>query len=400
MISPDLSDPTFYQNGDPLPVWAELRREHPIYDNRRADGARFWAVMTHQLCTDMLTNPKVFSSANGMRLDSNPRVLARAAGKMLNVTDPPQHDKIRKVVSSAFTPRTIRRLEANMRATAGRAIDTAIADGGCELTQLAHKLPVSVICDLLGVPQQDWDFLAERTRFAWGSTAADDREEVEKVAAHTEIMAYFLNLAADRRKRPTEDLVSALVHGEVDGRTLTDEDVLYNCDALLSGGNETTRHATVGGFLAFVMNPDEWSAIRQNRDLLPSAIQEIVRYTSPVMHSLRTATRDVEFGGMNIRAGEYVVAWLPSANRDEQLFDDPDQFNIRRSPNRHLGFIQGNHYCIGASLATMELTVMFDELLDRVSEVRLAGPARRLRSNLLWGFDSLPVTFHAAGTGK
>lgn len=399
MISPDLSDPIFYQNSDPLPVWERLRREHPVYDNRRANGARFWAVMTHKLCTDMLTNPKVFSSANGMRLDSNPQVLARAAGKMLNVTDPPQHDKIRKLVSSAFTPRTIRRLEANMRATAGRAIDLAIADGSCELTRLAHKLPVSVICDLLGVPEQDWDFMAERTRFAWGSTAADDREEVEKVAAHTEIMAYFLDLAADRRKRPMEDLVSALVHGEVDGRALTDEDVLYNCDALLSGGNETTRHATVGGLLAFVMNPDEWSAIRQNRDLLPSAIQEVVRYTSPVMHSLRTATRDVELGGINIRAGEYVVAWLPSANRDEQLFDDPDRFNVRRSPNRHLGFIQGNHHCIGSGLATMELTVMFDELLNRVSEVRLAGPVRRLRSNLLWGFDSLPVTFHA-GAGR
>ncbi|WP_083972314.1 cytochrome P450 [Actinoplanes awajinensis] len=395
----DLSDAALYQHGDPLPVWARLRAQSPVHDNRRADGERFWAVMTHPLCSEMLTNPKVFSSANGMRLDSNKHVLARAAGKMLNVTDPPRHDKIRKVISSAFTPSTVRRLEATMRATAGRAIAAALSDGGCEFTRVAHQLPVSVICDLLGVPEADWDFMADRTRFAWSSTASDEKEEAEKVQAHTEIMGYFLDLAADRRKSPGDDLVSALVHGTVDGKVLTDEEVLYNCDALLSGGNETTRHATVGGLLALMTDPAAWADLRQDRSLLPSAIQEIVRYTSPVMHSLRTATRDVELGGVPIRAGEHVVAWLPSANRDEQVFEAPGRFDVRRSPNRHLGFIQGNHYCVGASLAAMELTVMFDELLDRVAEARPAGPVRRLRSNLLWGFDALPVSFVAADAG-
>jgi cytochrome P450 len=387
----DLSDPIFYQNSDPEPVWSRLRAEHPVYLNQRANGDCFWAVMTHGLCTEMLKDPDVFSSENGMRLDSNPQVLAAASGKMLNITDPPRHDKIRKVISSAFTPKTVHRLEVNMRETAASAIDDAIASGKCEFTRVAQKLPVSVICDLMGVPSADWDFMVDRTRFAWSSTALDEAEEEKKTQAHTEILCYFQELAAQRRKDPQDDLMSALVCGEIDGDPLTEQEIFYNCDALISGGNETTRHATVGGLLAFINNPDQWQRLRESPELMPSAIQEIVRYTSPVMHALRTVKVDVGFGGHRMRAGDHVTAWLPSANRDEEVFAGPERFDIKRFPNRHLGFIQGNHYCIGAALAKLELTVMFDQLLRRVKAAEITGPVRRLRSNLLWGFDSLPL---------
>jgi cytochrome P450 len=389
----DLSNPVFYQNSDPEPVWARLRAERPVYLNHRENGDHFWAVMTHGLCTEMLTDPQVFSSENGMRLDSDPQVLTAAAGKMLNVTDPPRHDKLRKVVSSAFTPKMVDRLEATMRTTVGDAVSEAIAAGECEFTRVAQKLPVSVICDMLGVPPEDWDFMVDRTRFAWSSTALSEAEEAKKVQAHTEILCYFLELAEQRRRDPRDDLMTALVCGEIDGAPLTEQEIFYNCDALLSGGNETTRHATVGGLLAFIENPDQWQRLRERPDLMPSAIQEVVRYTSPVMHALRTAKEDVEFGGHRIPAGDHVVAWLPSANRDEKVFADPERFDIERSPKRHLGFIQGNHYCIGAALAKLELTVMFDELTRRVEAAEVTGPVRRLCSNLLWGFDSLPVTF-------
>ncbi|MER5748002.1 cytochrome P450 [Streptomyces sp. NPDC002225] len=389
----DLSDPLLYRDSDPVPVWKRLRAEHPVYRNRRANGEHFWAVMTHGLCTDMLTDPRLFSSENGMRLDSDPQVLAAAAGRMLNITDPPRHDKIRKVVSAAFTPRTVNRLETTMRATAARAIDDALAAGECEFTRVAQQLPVSVICDMLGVAPADRDFMVERTRFAWSSTARDEAEEARKVQVHTEILVHFQELAEERRRVPRDDLMSALVHGEVDGAPLTVQEILYNCDALVSGGNETTRHATVGGLLALIDNPDQWYRLRNDPGLMPTAIQEIVRHTSPVMHALRTATEDTELGGARIRAGDHVVAWLPSANRDEKVFDDPERFDIGRDPNRHLGFIQGNHYCIGSSLARLELTVMFEELLRRVEVAELTGQVRRLRSNLLWGFDSLPVKF-------
>ncbi|MDO0928746.1 cytochrome P450 [Streptomyces sp. TG1A-8] len=389
----DLSDPLLYRDADPEPIWARLRAEHPVYRNRRQNGEYFWAVMTHRFCTEMLTDPDVFGSANGMRLDSDPRVLAAATGKMLNVTDPPRHDKIRKVVSSAFTPRTVDRLESNMRKTAARAIDGAITEGGCEFTRVAQQLPVSVICDMLGVPPHDWDFMVERTRFAWSSTALDEADEARKVQAHTEILCYFQDLAELRRRDPQDDLMSALVHGEIDGVPLTDQEIFYNCDALVSGGNETTRHATVGGLLALIENPDQWHRLRVDPAVMPSAIQEVVRYTSPVMHALRTARVDVELGGQRIRAGDHVVAWLPSANRDDEVFTEPERFLVDRSPNRHLSFLQGNHYCIGSALAKLELTVMFDELVRRVEAAEKAGPVRRLRSNLLWGFDSLPVKF-------
>ncbi|MFI2609385.1 cytochrome P450 [Kitasatospora sp. NPDC018619] len=390
----DLSDPLLYRDSDPEPVWARLRAEHPVYRNERANGEHFWAVMTHRLCTDVLTDPRVFSSENGMRLDSDPRVLAAAAGKMLNVTDPPRHDRIRKVISAAFTPAMVDRLEAGMRRTAARAVEDAVAEGGCEFTRVAQKLPVSVICDLLGVPEADRDFMVERTRFAWSSTALDAAEEARKVQAHTEILCYFQELAEERREKPQDDLMSALVCGEIDGVPLTGEEVFYNCDALVSGGNETTRHATVGGLLALARAPEQWRRLREDPSLMPSAVQEIVRYTSPVMHALRTATRDVELGGRPVRAGDHVVAWLPSANRDGEVFADPERFDVGRSPNRHLGFVVGNHYCIGSALARLELTVMFQEITRRVRTVEVTGPVRRLRSNLLWGFDSLPVAFH------
>ncbi|MEV6776828.1 cytochrome P450 [Streptomyces syringium] len=389
----DLSDPHFYQESDPEPVWSRLRAEHPVYRNQRANGDDFWAVMTHRLCTEILTDPHVFSSENGMRLDSDPQVLAAAAGKMLNVTDPPRHDRIRKIISSAFTPKMVDRLETTMRRTATAAISQAIDEGECDFTQVAQKLPVSVICDMMGVPPADWSFMVDRTRFAWSSTALDEAEEAKKVEAHTEILCYFQELAVERRRKPQGDLISALVHGEIDGAPLTDQEIFYNCDALISGGNETTRHATVGGLLALINNPDQWQKLRLNPDVMPSAIQEIVRYTSPVMHALRTAKEDVELGGQLIRAGDHVVAWLPSANRDEEVFTDPERFDIERSPNRHLGFIQGNHYCIGAALAKLEIAVMFDELTQLVQTAEITGPVRRLRSNLLWGFDSLPVKF-------
>ncbi len=390
----DLSDPTLYESGNPVPIWSQLRTEHPVYRNERAAGGYFWAIMTHPLCVEVLTDPRTFSSTRGMRLDTNPRVLDATAGKMLNVTDPPRHGKMRQVVNSAFTPSMVRRLEVNMRATVAKSIDRALASGGaCEFTRMAQELPVSVICDMLGVPPEDRNFMVERTRLAWSSTALDEAEEAKKIRAHTEIFCYFEELAAERRRAPREDLMSALVGGRIDGVPLTDQEVFYNCDALISGGNETTRHSTVGGLLAFIENPDQWQELRSHPELMPSAIQEIVRYTSPVMHALRTATADVTLNGQSIRAGDSVVAWLPSANRDETVFVEPDRFQIGRSPNRHLGFIQGNHYCIGATLATLELTVMFDELVRRIERVELAGEVRRARSNLLWGFDALPVRF-------
>lgn len=389
--APDLSDAALYQTGNPEPIWQRLRAERPVYRNERAHGAPFWAVMNHDLVAHVLRRPDLFVSEKGMRLDANPAATAAAAGKMLIVTDPPRHGKIRRLVGSAFTPRMVRRLEENMRATATRALEDAFEQEVCDFVQIAARLPVAVICDMLGVPREDWDFMRDRTMKAFGSAATAPAERMAMVEAHADILAYYDDLVRRRRKQPGDDVVSALAHGEIDGVPLTDEEIYLNCDGLISGANETTRHATAGGLLALMDHPAAWQALRQAPELLPAAVQEILRYTSPAMHVLRTVAKDVPLGEEQLRAGDLVALWLPSANRDEAVFPGAAAFDIRRSPNRHLAFGHGNHHCLGASLAATELAVMFGEIVRLVGDARPAAPVRRLRSNLIWGIEAMPV---------
>ncbi|OLF04416.1 cytochrome [Actinophytocola xinjiangensis] len=388
----DLSDPTLYRDTDPTPLWARLRAAHPLYRNELGETGPFWAALGHGVATEVLRDPGTFVSGRGMRLDSNPEAVAAAvARRMLIVTDPPVHTSVRRVIGSAFTPRMVRRLEENMRVTVRDMVDRALAEPVCDLTEIAAALPVSVVCDLIGVPREDWHFMLDRTRTAWGSTSHDPDETDRRVEAHTDLLLYYEDLLARRRARPAEDMISALAMAEVDGRPLSDEEILLNCDGLVSGGNETTRHASVGGLLALADNPDQWRRLRADPSLLDTAVPEILRWTSPAMHALRTVARDVELAGQPLRAGERVAVWLPSANRDETVFAAPDTFDVGRTPNRHLTFAHGNHRCVGATLATTELRVLFTELTARVRAPAVAGEVRRLRSNLVWGYEKAEV---------
>ncbi|MGK5548507.1 cytochrome P450 [Streptomyces sp. URMC 127] len=391
----DLSDPGLYAGGNPERIWERLRSASPVHRNERPAGS-FWAVLSHDAISRVLKDPGTFTSERGMRLDHNPAATASAAGKMLIVTDPPRHGAIRRIINSAFTPRMVARLEQNMRRTVASALDRALAEGTCDFTAVAARLPVSVICDMIGVPPQDWDFMLERTMTAFGAVS-EQTDPLAVAEAHVDILSYYEELLERRRKEPQDDIVTALLDGTVDGARLTDEEIFLNCDGLISGGNETTRHATVGGLLALIDHPAEWRRLRQDPELLPSAVQEILRWTSPAMHVLRTATTGTEVGGQEIRAGEQLALWLPAGNRDGAVFPEPERFDVARNPTRHLAFATGHHFCLGASLATTELTVMFDELIRRVGAAEPAGPARRMRSNLIWGYESAPVTLSPAG---
>ena len=382
-----LSDPSLYQDGEPEPLWAALRASAPVH-RLVHDGAPYWAVVGHREITQVLRDPATFVSARGMRLDHNPAATALAAGKMLIITDPPRHAKLRRIITASFTPKMAARLEHNMRATVRRALDRALDAATCDFADIAAELPVSVICDLLGVPPADWDFMLRHTRIAFGSAGAD---ELAMAEAHVEIMAYYQDLVARRRREPADDLITALVTGTVDGAPLTDEEVFLNCDGLISGGNETTRHATIGGLLALIQHPDQWQALRDHPELLPRAVQEILRWTSPAMHVLRTAAARAELAGHAIEPGDRIALWLPAGNRDPAVFADPERFDVARQVNPHLAFATGNHHCLGAALATTELQVMFGEIVRRVGDARPAGPVRRTRSILIWGFDALPV---------
>jgi cytochrome P450 len=385
----DLADPELYRAGSPEQLWSRLRTVTPVYRNQRPAGD-FWAVLSHNEITTVLKDSGTFGSEQGMRLDHSPQATAMSAGNMLIVTDPPKHGQLRRVINSAFTPRMVRRLEDNMRTTVSDLLDRAIGEPECEFTEVASWLPVSVICDMLGVPREDWPFMLDRTRTAFGA-AGEQTDPMAVAEAHVDILTYYEDLAARRRRDPADDIVTALVNGQVDGRPLTDEEIFLNCDGLISGGNETTRHATVGGLLAFVHNPGQWQLLRGNPGLISSAVQEILRFTSPALHVLRTATSRTELGGEQIEAGDEVALFLASGNRDERVFTDPDTFDITRTGGKHLAFAQGTHFCLGSALATKELEIMFEALVNRVGEPSSTEPARRMRSNLIWGYESAPV---------
>ncbi|TNH22709.1 cytochrome P450 [Micromonospora orduensis] len=392
---PDLSDPTLYRDDRATAILDGLRAAAPVHRVDRDGKPSFWAVLSYDLVSRALADAQTFSSTGGMRLDADPVATAAATGKMMVITDPPRHGKIRRIVSNGFTPKMVQRLETNMRSTAIDIIETALDQGECDFAEVAARLPVSVICDMLGVPREGWDFMLKQTKAAFGVGASTADAELA-AAAHTEIFLYYDELMRQRREQRQEDIISALVHGSIDDRPLTNEEIILNCNGLVSGGNETTRHATIKGLLAFIRNPEQWHRVRADRSLLPGAIREILRYSTPAMHVLRTAARDTELGGRQIRAGDMVTLWLSSANRDERLFPDPDLFDIERSPNRHLTFAHGAHYCIGSALATTELTIFFDEMLRRVELPELTGEVRRMRSNLIGGVEHMPIRLRRA----
>ncbi len=396
LSSIDLADPTLYESGDPESTWAALRAESPVFWNEEPGGAGFWALTRYDDVSRVCRDTAAFSSARGMRLGTDQAAADAAAQKMLIVTDPPRHAKLRRIMQSVFVPSMLRRLDSDIRHTVVDCLERAVSSDGCDFVEIIGRLPVAAVCTLIGVPRADWEFMLERTRIAFGSMDGDEGDKLAKIEAHADILVYYDQLAACRRRQPEGDIVSALVDGEVDGVRLTDEEVFLNCDGLISGGNETTRHAAAGGLLALIENPDQWKRLRADAGIIPTAVVEILRYTSPGMHVLRTATRDVVIRDQPIRAGDRVTLWLAAANRDEDVFTSPERFDVGRSPNRHLTFAFGEHHCLGAALARMELTILLQELTARVSRIEQRGPARRLRSNLLRGLERLPVALHPA----
>jgi cholest-4-en-3-one 26-monooxygenase len=253
---------------------------------------------------------------------------------------------------------------------------------------------------MLGVPRQDWDLMFALGNMTLGNEdpeyQVDGSAQKTGAQAQADIFNYFMKLIGDRRANPGPDLVSALVHGEIEGDKLSDIEVLFNCFLLILGGQETTRNAISGGMDALMHNPGDRDRLARDASLMPTAIEEILRWTSPITHIMRTATRDVELRGRQIHAGDRVVIWNPSGNRDEEVFADPFRFDIERQPNDHIAFGYGEHFCLGANLARVELRVMLDELLRRMPDMTPAGAPERLRSNLVAGIKHLPVTFTPA----
>jgi cytochrome P450 len=393
----DLTDLDTYRDGFPHEVFSALRREAPLYWHaptaHTPDGAGFWVVSRHADVLEIQLDPERFSSDRAPGRAPGGTMIAdnSGAGSMLNMMDDPRHRRIRGLVNKGFTPRVIGALEPDLRCRTRAILDALPASGECDfVVDVARQLPLQAICQLLGVPQQDRDLLCEWMDRGMESEAGAimNREYGGKLSQ------YGVGLIAKRRERPGDDLLSIVIGAEMPEEAeprLSDAELMFFFTLLFTAGSETTRKAIAGGLRALVQNPDQLARLRAAPALLDSAIEEIVRWTTPSVYKRRTATRDVELHGQTIRAGDKLTFWEMSANRDERAFAEPFRFDVAREPNPHLGFGQGRHYCLGANLARLEMRVMLEELFARFERFEITGPASWTRENRLLGLKHLPM---------
>ncbi|MCX4645715.1 cytochrome P450 [Streptomyces sp. NPDC058293] len=402
----DFTDPDLLQHRVPFPEFAQLRQTEPVRWIAQPTGisgfadSGYWAVTRHADVKYVSTRPELFSSNLNTAVIRFNESISRDQIEvqkliMLNM-DPPEHTRVRQIVQRGFTPRAIRSLEDALRNRAGSIVETALAnaapDGSFDfVTNVAVELPLQAIAELIGVPQDD------RTKiFDWSNKMAayDDPEYAitEEVGAEAamEIVSYAMNLAAARKECPAKDIVSQLVAAEDEGNLSSDEFGFFVI-LLAVAGNETTRNAITHGMHAFLTHPDQWELFKRERP--ETTAEEIVRWATPVVSFQRTATQDTELGGAQIKKGDRVGIFYSSANHDPEVFDRPDEFDITRDPNPHLGFGGGGpHFCLGKSLATLEINLIFNAVADAMPDLRLTGDPRRLRSAWLNGVKELQVS--------
>jgi cholest-4-en-3-one 26-monooxygenase len=403
-IDVDLSSPDTFVPGVPHEAFRRLRREAPVFWQESCqEGANgFWSITRYQDLKAISKNPALFSSARGgvnLRTPDD-EMLARLRHIMLYM-DPPQHRRYRGIVNKAFTPRMVQQLLPSVRRLAREIVDDVAQKGEADfVNEIAARLPMAVICEMMGVEEEDRLPIYDLSNRMVGSDDPDfSADQEEAIQANLAMFQYAAKVAERARRKPGDDLATALLRAEVDGERLSELDFNSFFLLLCVAGNETTRTVTCNGMHALLQNRDQMRLLQQDPKLIPSGVEEMLRYEPAVMHFRRTATEDVELRGERIRAGDAVVLWYPSVNRDEEVFQDPDRFDVRRDPNDHLAFGVGEHYCLGANLARMELVVMFEELLGRLPDLELAGPVRRLRSNFINGIKQMPVRFRPGDAG-
>jgi cytochrome P450 len=397
LLGDDLSQPDTFARGVPHATFRRLRAEAPVFWHPDSfHGGGFWAVTRHADVWRVSLDQKTFSSQRGSALipPFTEEQLIPQREIMLNM-DPPKHTKYRRLVNMGFSPKILNTAEHHIRQRARSIVDSIARKGHCDfVTEVAAELPLQVIVEMLGVPLED-----RHQFFEWSNTmvGADDPEyaaspELGQVAM-MQLFGYANELAGDRKRCPREDLTSLLLQAEVDGERLTESEYDSFVMLLAVAGNETTRNLIAGGMLALIEHPDQRDRLIADPRLMPTAVEEMLRWVSPVMAFRRTAQRDVEIRGQEVKEGDRVVIWYASANRDEEVFPEADRFDVGRQPNDHLGFGIGPHFCLGAHLARLEIRIMFEELLRRLPDIELDAPVARLSSKFLSGIKHMPVRF-------
>ena len=392
----DLNDPDNFVNGTPHHWFKALRQSDPVHWHEEKNGPGFWCITKYEDVKTISRNPLLFSSwLGGTNIENRDEAsLVGMRMIMLNM-DPPQHVKFRRIVQRGFTPQMVAKQETYLRGLAKRIVDAVAFRGECEFVEeLAAELPLQVICELMGVPQEDRKLIFELSNKLIGfddpefqNTEADARD------ASAQMFGFALKLAEKYRKEPADNLTTALLLTEVDGEKLSELEFCSFFLLLLVAGNETTRTVTTNGMKALLDHPDQLRRLAANPALVPQAVEEFVRFDPAVHYFRRTATDATELRGRKIAKGQKVVMWYPSANRDEEVFSDPDRFDVGRENNQHLAFGIGEHFCLGANLARLELVVIFQEMLKRLKNPRLAAKPRRLRSNFINGVKEMRIAF-------
>ena len=386
-LSIGLTDGTFY-GGDPFPAYAWMRRNAPAYFD---EGSGVWGITRHADIKEISKDPDTFSNAGGIRPDND-------ALPMMIDFDAPEHVRRRRLVSEGFTPGRIKQAEAGIREICDSIIDKVCETGSADFVRdIAAPLPMIVIGDMLGVAPGDRDDLLRWSDDMLKSLGSPDPGAMEMATmAAIEYATYITDVMEQRRRdRQSSDLIGTLVHAEIEGDRLDQESLIYESLLILIGGDETTRHVISGGMYQLLTHPDQLEALRADRSLMTTAVEEMLRWVSPIKNMARTVTRDVELHGETLRQGQKLLLLYPAANRDERVFEAPEEFDITRSPNDHVAFGFGSHFCLGNRLARLELQVMFNRLLDRLPDLALAGtgePPRR-EANFVSGYETMPVTF-------
>ena len=386
----DLISGEFYAS-EPFEAYAYMRRTAPFWFDE-ANGV--WGVTRYADVKTVSTDTATFSSAEGIRPKFPPLPF------MIDF-DAPEHVRRRRLVSSGFTPRRVREMQEHVRKICDDVIDQVCEQGSCDFVKdIAAPLPLTVIGDMLGVADEDREDLLRWSEDMLRSQGSLDEDVIIGAAnAFTEYSNYIHPVLDDRRRTGNDsDLIGVLVHAETDGDRLDDESLVYESLLILVGGDETTRHVTSGGMYALQQHPDQLQRLLADPGLLPTAVEEMLRWVSPIKNMARTATRDVTMGDASIKKGDELLLIYPSANRDEEAFDAPERFDVGREPNPHVAFGFGAHFCLGNQLARIELRTMFEQLLSRLPDMTLATdePARNRPVNFIGGIESLPVTFTPA----
>ena len=390
-----------------------LRRERPMCFHEEFDpppeiplprGPGYWSVTRHADVVTASRRSDLFCSGKGVQIPDLPVELNEFFGSMIAMDDP-RHARLRNIVSRGFTPRALASLQHDVERRAKELVDAVIDQGECDfVAKIAAPLPLGIICDMMGIPASQTQFVFDQTNIILGLgdpeyVAQGTNPIVAALAAGSALAQLMNEIAAERRRNPTEDLTSQLLNAQIDGEALTDQELASFFVLLVAAGNETTRNAISHGMKALSDHPAErrkWVADFEG--VAPRAVEEIARWASPVIHFRRTVTQDTELGGQKLREGEKIVLWYNSANRDELVFAEPYRFDVTRTPNEHVGFGgPGAHHCLGANLARREITVVFRELLRRLPDLEISGEPEMLRSNFIHGIKRMPCRFTPGG---